>query len=430
MALQPGGVVEIRSTGASTNGCYYDSTIASAGTDYSQQDAAQLTIADGDCNNSTTLTSVTGGFTSAMIGNGIYISGTGYTTSVYVITAVASSNSVTLDRNPTSAGGHPTTGACSVGGANTIFQAFQTQLVGGMKIYIKKGTYTWTGVTVTIPAGSATASIKVIGYNSTRDDSCFGTDRPSITTSLTLTPGTSNALSNLIFSGSVSNSVIAASQRVRIFNVKATNTVVANQPALNGNNNAVFIACEGSSANGIAFQSNNTSTFISCYAHDSVTGFDTLQNDIINCVVDTCTTGVNSNSINPKVIGSTIYNCTTGITFGASATAATVVNSIITGCTTGISADAAQVGQFYNDYNVFNNTTDVVNFTKGPHCVTANPLLNDPSNGDFTLQDGSPAIGIAAQIGTNVGAAGVYNTNVGVYQNELGGAGAQVAYVG
>src|SRR5665213_742645 len=86
---------ELRTTGATTNGSGYDPSISGAGTDYSQQDAPQLSVADAVFNGTTTVTSVTGGFTSSMIGNAFYDSITGATGRTF-ITAVGSSNSITV----------------------------------------------------------------------------------------------------------------------------------------------------------------------------------------------------------------------------------------------------------------------------------------------------------------------------------------------
>ncbi|HEV2674171.1 MAG TPA: right-handed parallel beta-helix repeat-containing protein [Aliidongia sp.] len=100
MSIQPTVVWRVRKLGSNLNGGGYDPSISGAGTDYSQQDAAQLTLTDIACSNTTTVTSATGGFTSAMIGNAMWLAGGGATAGAYFITAVASSNSITIDRAP------------------------------------------------------------------------------------------------------------------------------------------------------------------------------------------------------------------------------------------------------------------------------------------------------------------------------------------
>ena len=92
MALSASTVFEVRSDGSDTNGGGY----VSGGTDYSQQAAAQLSVADAACAGNTTVTSATGGFTSAMIGNLMYLStGPGW----YLIRAYTDGNTVTIERN-------------------------------------------------------------------------------------------------------------------------------------------------------------------------------------------------------------------------------------------------------------------------------------------------------------------------------------------
>jgi hypothetical protein len=115
MATQASSVWRYRTGGNAANGAGYDAGIFGAGTDYSQQDAAQLTLSDVACSNTTTVTSATGGFTAAMIGNAFRITGGGSTTGYYWITARASTNSITVDRSP----GTVTAGSGRVGGACT-----------------------------------------------------------------------------------------------------------------------------------------------------------------------------------------------------------------------------------------------------------------------------------------------------------------------
>ena len=77
MAVGNTAIYRVRIAGSDVNGGGYDASLAGAGTDYSQQDAAQLTLADIVCSNTTTVTSVVGGFTAAMIGNAIWLTGGG-----------------------------------------------------------------------------------------------------------------------------------------------------------------------------------------------------------------------------------------------------------------------------------------------------------------------------------------------------------------
>ncbi len=117
----------IRTDGADTNGGGYDSGIAGAATNYSDQAAAQdtfslLTLATG------TLTSTgTGTFTAAMLGNAVNVPGQGY----YWITA-RTSNSVVTVTPGTGATTSFTTQPGKVGGALRNPSAFSTGASGSI----------------------------------------------------------------------------------------------------------------------------------------------------------------------------------------------------------------------------------------------------------------------------------------------------------
>ncbi len=122
----------IRTDGDESNGGGYDATVSGAGTNYSDQAAAQLSLTDLACLNNTTLTSATGGFTTAMIGNVIRIaSGTNFTPGYYMVTARASTNSVTLDSNPTN-GSNASAGVGKLGGAWATFLNLAASSTGGV----------------------------------------------------------------------------------------------------------------------------------------------------------------------------------------------------------------------------------------------------------------------------------------------------------
>ena len=91
---------DIRSTAEANNGgCWWNS--GGASTDYSQQDAAQLTLTDITSNAAgTAWASVTGGFTANMVGSCVRLSsGTNFTVGTYQITAFTDTNNVTVDRD-------------------------------------------------------------------------------------------------------------------------------------------------------------------------------------------------------------------------------------------------------------------------------------------------------------------------------------------
>jgi hypothetical protein len=159
MAVAATTVYEIRTGGNDDNGGGFNAALA--GTDYTLQDAAQLSLTDLACASNTTLTSATGGFTAAMAGNLIHIiSGTNDAPGWYEITAVASSNSVTIDRT-CATGGNMTDGVGKVGGALASIGGLGAVLttagggggVAGLKAYIKGGTYNLTATVVNTAGG-------------------------------------------------------------------------------------------------------------------------------------------------------------------------------------------------------------------------------------------------------------------------------------
>ena len=178
MAVGASTVWRIRAGGNNANGAGFDSTISGAGTDYTQQDAAQLSVTDIACSSTTTVTSATGGFTSAMIGNAIRITGGGATSGYYFITAVTDTNTITVDRTPGSVSG----GTGKVGGsaaspetAPFLLAANSTgnKMVPGNTVYIRgsgsqdpaSADYTFSSFCYQVAGDTTSGKIKFIGEN-------------------------------------------------------------------------------------------------------------------------------------------------------------------------------------------------------------------------------------------------------------------------
>src|SRR4030067_952391 len=116
------GVIEIRSTATANNVNGGGFNAARGGTNYAQQEAAQLTNTDLTTAGAgaTTVTSAGGGFTSAMVGNYIHITaGTYFQASLYEIVTFTDANNVILDRTPSS-GAAGSGGTFYVGGAMSL----------------------------------------------------------------------------------------------------------------------------------------------------------------------------------------------------------------------------------------------------------------------------------------------------------------------
>lgn len=100
-AVNATSVFRARPSGNNLNGGGYDPGIAGAGTDYSQQNAAQTSGVAGTATGTTTFSDAGAAFTAAMIGNSIWIaSGAGFTSGLYFVTGFTSATQVTLDRSP------------------------------------------------------------------------------------------------------------------------------------------------------------------------------------------------------------------------------------------------------------------------------------------------------------------------------------------
>ena len=173
----------IRADGNDLNGAGFDSTIGGYGTNYADQATAQLTLTDLATSGvgSTTLTSATGGFTSAMVGNAIQIvSGTNVTNGYYFVTGYTSSGSVTVDRAPDNGGGGISSGNGKLGGAwaspefviGTAATTTPSPLLPGNTVNIRgSGTdnpsspdYTFSNYRQ-LTSGTDTNYIKFVGYN-------------------------------------------------------------------------------------------------------------------------------------------------------------------------------------------------------------------------------------------------------------------------
>lgn len=178
----------IRSGGNELNGGGFDSYVSGAGTNYADQDSPQLSLTDlATASASASVTSATGGFTSAMVGNVIRIaSGTNFTADYYVIVTYTSSTAVTLDRTCSTAAASG--GVCRVGGAHAHIKSYSTSsgsgsnnplmstpLIGGNTINIRgAGTldpsssdFDWSGDYWNFPSGGnqSNGNIKILGYN-------------------------------------------------------------------------------------------------------------------------------------------------------------------------------------------------------------------------------------------------------------------------
>ena len=379
MAISASAVWEVRTDGSDTNGGGF--VTGASGTDYSQQSSAQLTVTDGACSASTTLTSATGGFTAAMIGNLVYLSsGPGW----YEIKSYTDTNTVTIDR----AGPTATGMTLNVGGALATPGRLSNLPASKNRCWIKSGTYTITTSTPG-PSGpyyqSSSINVVVEGYGTTRGD------------------GTRPVMS----AGTVSSVVLwrmACTNRPSHFrNLEAD---ANGQSSVDGfkHNAAQLRGCHGCKAVdcAIGFATSDAPN-VSCTATGCTTGFGSTIG--MFCTAADCTTGFSgrggSNSTatgcttgfkaeqftRGYYVNCTAHDCGTGFLSGTTAqiTQIATIGCISHSCTTGFTGGGAETyQQSCATYNCTSSTSGTKEYGDGVSVFTADPCV-DAAGGDYTL---------------------------------------------
>jgi len=389
MALPATGVIEIRATATANNVNGGGFNSARSGTDYTLQDAAQLTGTDGSAAGGTTFTSVSGGFTDAMKGNYIHLTAsTGLTVGWYEIVSVTDTNNVELDRTP----GTGTLTTYYVGGAMSLNSTLDDDLfeiaISGNTYWIKNGAYS-LGESVSSSIAGGASSIRIFGYNSTRGDNPTGSTRPTIACGANswTTPGEWR-LNYVIFTGTAVSVYTSATQTENAF-VKVTNTsTTADRDAFvnaSGSKHPIFYMVEGISYRGDAYASNNNTGVSYGWFHDSNRGIRLIGGAaspvtyITDNIVSSCVTAALDTTPDAPYFfdRNTLYGAGnkqgTGISLVGNDVMSVFRNNIIYGFVTGATLSAAD-GKHIFDYNDwYNNTTDVTNITKGDNDLALDP---------------------------------------------------------
>jgi len=399
MTLSSTVVWEVRVSGSDVNGGAYKSD---AGTvDYSLQDAAQLAVTDAVTNGTTTITSATGGFTDAMVGNLIYI--TGGTGSIaaerYEIATRSDTNTITVDR---STGLTTGTGATlNVGGAlgspGELSAAISTQGVADMKAWAKSGAYALTTATLNVSGGAPDFSagsmnnkrFYLSGYQTTRGDLAA---QPSITagafapvqmTKMGGSSGGSHLLRNFSLDGGSQN-VNGIMSGSNLYN-RVTHCLVSHCDGTNAFSTIQCMKCKAFSCAASGFQSGAN---WGCWADACVTGFS-MGGGLpqTNCIASNNTgDGFAGNSA--PLVGCTSYN-NSGDGFQVSTSnRGTYLANCVTYGNGGYSYNGMTTADLSNCAS--SNTDTSGRFNQTPFfdidgiALTADPFTN-AAGGDFSL---------------------------------------------
>lgn len=374
MALSANIVWEIRQGGSANGSAGFN--VNATGTDYSQQNSPQYSYTDlatnGATLNQVTSSAQSGTFTTALIGNLIYIaSGTNFTAGYYEITAV-SAGVATLDRNCATSTG--SAGTAYIGGATSAMNLIAPSVVGSNLVWIT-GSFTtanstWTNLAAVTPASNAPWT-RFVGYGTTRGDSGRATFTAAANSIVAFQFAVGGIkVENMVvdggnFTGTIGiyNSLSTAVFAIRNCFVKNCKT-----RGLQGGNGSAAIGCEVTNCPGTSSLTLGSNGVIdSCYVHD-------------NGKVPSISSGV-------------------------------VINSIFSGNTgDGISVAGSATTLFLAEGNVFyNNTANGLNYTGTTYLnfVVRNNLF--VGNGGYGIASSSAGFPAMPQMDGN----GYYNNTSG-----------------
>jgi hypothetical protein len=413
VALSASTIWEVRHGGNDDNGGGFNGSGSSPGTDYSQQDAAQVVI-DGATISATVHTTTTQitlvghTVTAADNRNHVNITGGTATAGTYEITAVdIVNNRWTLDR---SAGSSTQTVVGRMGGARAGLGSLGAVAVPGNVVYVKYDA-TPTEITVTTSnanggpvswanAGQA-APIFVIGYDSDRSVLNTDANRPTIkvansgVSSISMFTsaafGTAHAR-NLILDGNSKTSItgFTGNQGNFCYNCKAINCTTAGFGTLMSAVRCRAESC-GFGFNGVVFgatgcyaKSCTLAGFVGiarfCIADSCQVGFQGSQVFQVNCIAYNSTThGFTVDFVR----GGTVHiNCVAyrSGTYGFVESVSQSGGAILLNCASGKHTSGS--------INGYSNNTSLQRLGFVTLTATDNDgPFNDPTNGDFSLDD-------------------------------------------
>lgn len=437
--------------------------------DYTQQDTAEASASAGTSNASTTFTDAGALFTAAMVGNALRLaSGTNGTVGYYFITAVASTTSITLDRNCST--GAMTNGVWKIGGAAaTLSRVVATgnatgdKVVPGNIVYVRgsgsnnpsSADFTYTTYITPENGSLTTGFIRIVGENGRPryDGSSYD---------LFLFSGNNCTLENLyIKAGTASNgNILSVGAHVRVINcVLHSNDANINHITEGGygtfrNNEFIAHATAPTTRTGkygiiVANYASliQGNTFYRLGGSGINLGTTNATNVSENIITKCKENGIVAGSgfVTSHISGNTITdNGGDGIQIATSAGVSyvTIYNNLITGHTTSAKAGirvltgTAAVNDTLKriDYNAYyNNTLNVSGLTLAPNelALSSNPFTQaDPPTTDWAVGTGVKALGFPAAF--QGGVSGVATTSykdIGAVQRVEPAGGSSNAYV-
>lgn len=421
MALSAATVWEARATGGDdTFGGGYVG--GGTGTDYSQQNFAQLSLTDlAAAQNSTTVTSTTGGFTAQMVDNilRVNVAGTNFIVGPYRVMTFVDTHTITVDRAPATAGaGSGASG--KIGGALATLNTLAASMVAQNKGWAT-GAFT-TSSTITFSQTTTGAYTCIQGYGSVRGDSGHASLTLQTNSNLIGISGTGQGFKVTQFDidcGSLTNSTgisvtnnaaVVSFCKVSNFTNSGISSGAAGKVALI-ENNEVFNGSGSYPAAGIA-GGVGTGTIIGNYVHDLTGSTVGILADngfwvvAFNVVANTLKNGIQGTQ-NSTIINNTVHGVSgqPGIVIDSGVYSGICKNNIITNCGFGFEILSPGIGAAYEfDGNAYfgnsggaRTNADRVDgiFSVSPYTnvsdvfLTASPYIGPTSgsNADFGLNN-------------------------------------------